>query len=173
MRMYKNDDDKAVSPVIAIILMVAITVVLAGVLYVWVIGFRGEGGDEPKINGQFSNTQKGDNYNFTWKVAASSGQDVKISNLEIQIQDDTGTPVAKANFGDVSDISGSDIYNYYHIDTSDGDKHNISIKDNDNDEKLTTGDLVVIDPVGSDEWVTGYKVVFKYQGTQFYETELP
>ncbi len=34
-RMEKNDE--AVSPVIAIILMVAITVVLAGVLYMWVI----------------------------------------------------------------------------------------------------------------------------------------
>lgn len=31
-----REDDKAVSPVIAVILMVAITVVLAGVLYVWV-----------------------------------------------------------------------------------------------------------------------------------------
>ena len=29
------DDEKAVSPVIATILMVAVTVVLAGVLYVW------------------------------------------------------------------------------------------------------------------------------------------
>jgi len=38
MRMFKKDL-KAVSPVIAIILMVAITVVLASVLYVWVNTF--------------------------------------------------------------------------------------------------------------------------------------
>jgi flagellin-like protein len=34
--------DEAVSPVIAVILMVAITVVLAAVVYVWVSGFSGE-----------------------------------------------------------------------------------------------------------------------------------
>jgi len=43
MKLRKNDE--AVSPVIAIILMVAITVVLAGVLYVWVTGLADtEGG---------------------------------------------------------------------------------------------------------------------------------
>ena len=36
MKWRKKEDEEAVSPVIAIILMVAITVVLAGVLYVWV-----------------------------------------------------------------------------------------------------------------------------------------
>ena len=41
-RMKKNDE--AVSPVIAIILMVAITVVLAGVLYMWVISLADTGG---------------------------------------------------------------------------------------------------------------------------------
>ncbi len=44
-RMKKNDE--AVSPVIAIILMVAITVVLAGVLYMWVISMADTGGDVP------------------------------------------------------------------------------------------------------------------------------
>ena len=43
-KVYKKRDEDAVSPVIATILMVAITVVLAAVLYVMVIGF-GEGGD--------------------------------------------------------------------------------------------------------------------------------
>ena len=42
-RMNKNDE--AVSPVIAIILMVAITVVLAGVLYMWVISMADTEGD--------------------------------------------------------------------------------------------------------------------------------
>ena len=44
-KVYKKDD--AVSPVIATILMVAITVVLAAVLYVMVIGFGGTGGSTP------------------------------------------------------------------------------------------------------------------------------
>ena len=40
-----NDEEKAVSPVIATILMVAITVVLAGVLYVWANNLASEGTD--------------------------------------------------------------------------------------------------------------------------------
>ena len=41
----KLDEEKAVSPVIATILMVAITVVLAGVLYVWANNLASEGTD--------------------------------------------------------------------------------------------------------------------------------
>lgn len=39
--------DAAVSPVIAVILMVAITVVLAAVVYAWVSGFGGENAETP------------------------------------------------------------------------------------------------------------------------------
>ena len=46
-RVYKKRDEDAVSPVIATILMVAITVVLAAVLYVMVIGFGSGGSSTP------------------------------------------------------------------------------------------------------------------------------
>ncbi len=48
--MYKNGmkNEKAVSPVIAVILMVAITVVLAGVVFVWAYTFI-DLEDEPRI----------------------------------------------------------------------------------------------------------------------------
>jgi len=45
-KMWKKNN-KAVSPVIATILMVAITVVLAAVLYVMVMGFGGESSQNP------------------------------------------------------------------------------------------------------------------------------
>ena len=44
---FLNHDDDAVSPVIAVILMVAITVVLAATVYVWVSGF-GQSGSQAK-----------------------------------------------------------------------------------------------------------------------------
>lgn len=49
MKMMRKNwkDRKGVSPVIATILMVAITVVLAAVLYVMVMGFGGESGQAP------------------------------------------------------------------------------------------------------------------------------
>ena len=58
---HKKLNNEAVSPVIATILMVAITVVLAAVLYVMVIGFGGSGAQTPagvitkvEINGRTS-----------------------------------------------------------------------------------------------------------------------
>ena len=45
----KQMNEQAVSPVIAVILMVAITVVLAGVLYVWVSGLAETGDEEVEI----------------------------------------------------------------------------------------------------------------------------
>ncbi|UCH90113.1 MAG: type IV pilin N-terminal domain-containing protein [Thermoplasmata archaeon] len=52
MKIFRRRDEEAVSPVIAIILMVAITVVLASVLYVWVMNLadtEGEAGGFPSI----------------------------------------------------------------------------------------------------------------------------
>jgi flagellin-like protein len=60
-RIWKKDD--AVSPVIATILMVAITVVLAAVLYVMVIGFGGGGSQAPP--GNFSPITVTSNVNAT------------------------------------------------------------------------------------------------------------
>ena len=52
-KVYKKREEDAVSPVIATILMVAITVVLAAVLYVMVIGMGG-GGTETAPVGSFA-----------------------------------------------------------------------------------------------------------------------
>ena len=46
-KMWK--DMTGVSPIIAVILMVAITVVLAATIYVWVSGFGGGSGETPSI----------------------------------------------------------------------------------------------------------------------------
>jgi flagellin-like protein len=51
MRHIIREDEEAVSPVIATILMVAITVVLAAVLYVMVSGLIGSPGSTPQIMG--------------------------------------------------------------------------------------------------------------------------
>ena len=45
---FLNNDDEAVSPVIAVILMVAITVVLAATVYVWVSGFGSQSSQPAK-----------------------------------------------------------------------------------------------------------------------------
>jgi flagellin-like protein len=68
---FLNGGDEAVSPVIAVILMVAITVVLAATVYVWVSGFGSQSGTPAKTismssAGALSNNQK------TYTVASST-----------------------------------------------------------------------------------------------------
>jgi flagellin-like protein len=79
---FRNDDE-AVSPVIAVILMVAITVVLAATVYVWVSGFGSNSGSAAKTMsltsaGALSNTWK----NYT---VASATNGMKWSDVTITI----------------------------------------------------------------------------------------
>lgn len=49
MRCVLRPSDKAVSPVIAVILMVAITIVLAGVVFIWAGSFANDAEGEPEF----------------------------------------------------------------------------------------------------------------------------
>jgi flagellin-like protein len=84
--MKKKDD--AVSPVIATILMVAITVVLAAVLYVMVLGLGSTGSITPTIG-----TNKGSTATATtWTVTAiSGGASILKTDVYVQVKDATGT----------------------------------------------------------------------------------
>ena len=81
--MWKIKNKEAVSPVIGVILMVAITVVLAAVLYVWVSGFMGGGEQTPTISMSTSSTPTSDgtNVNTTFKIVGVSAPDIKWSDL--------------------------------------------------------------------------------------------
>ena len=88
------NNDKAVSPVIAVILMVAITVVLAGVLYVWVTRLGDTGNDPPPTVTLKLSTR--DELNTTVgqdlvMLSHRSGENVKWSDMKFQISDDGGT----------------------------------------------------------------------------------
>jgi flagellin-like protein len=76
-------DSEAVSPVIATILMVAITVVLAAVLYVMVMGFGTGGNTAP--TGSFTNVQKATS---TAEKAffGPFNKDVKPSDIKIVLE---------------------------------------------------------------------------------------
>jgi len=80
-KMWKfRKDSRAVSPVIATILMVAITVVLAAVLYVMVMGFGG-GETEMPVGSFTSHTKNADgNYTLTFGSFSpeTSWQDVRF-----------------------------------------------------------------------------------------------
>jgi flagellin-like protein len=86
-------DDRAVSPVIATILMVAITVVLAAVLYVMVSGLiTGPGAQKPLVT--FSGVTKVNAVTWTFTVASAQPA-VAVSNYKLNfgIGTNTGTAV--------------------------------------------------------------------------------
>src|SRR5579885_2679050 len=80
---FMRGDDEAVSPVIAVILMVAITVVLAATVYVWVSGFGAQSGNPQK---SISLTSAGALSN-TWKnyTVASGTSGMKYSDIQVTV----------------------------------------------------------------------------------------
>ncbi len=95
----ENRNDEAVSPVIATILMVAITVVLAGVLYVWASSLAGDsaGGslDTYTWNNNDASGNMGDSTNDALiEVTMASGSALDWSRVAISISVDGGTPQA-------------------------------------------------------------------------------
>jgi flagellin-like protein len=106
-RAFRSRDD-AVSPVIAVILMVAITVVLAATVYVWVSGFGSQSGTPAKTialtsTGAISNGDK------TYSVASATPG---MRWLDITLTVD-GTTVSQFTHvaGGASCSSSSDITN--------------------------------------------------------------
>ena len=96
MKIFRRKNDEAVSPVIAIILMVAITVVLASVLYVWVMNLAetDEGAAEfPTITVELK-TGSSTLYENQLIINHESGDPIKWADYRIKvinISDDTKT----------------------------------------------------------------------------------
>ena len=111
-----RDDDRAVSPVIGTILMIAITVILAAVVGTFVLGF-GDSAAETTPTASFdmsySENQSGDGYNVT--VTHASGQTFTESNTgELRVVASDGTsdsfelPVSATNSVTLADIEPGD-----------------------------------------------------------------
>ena len=117
------NDEEAVSPVIAVILMVAITVVMAAVLYAWVSGW----GIQPKNSptGSMMATSDGD----VWDVQIiKMNPQASINSVHWYLMDIQGKTYAE---GVVTDI-----YGY-----KQGEGKSIVYIDNDYNAKVSPGDI--------------------------------
>ncbi|MDA8818425.1 type IV pilin [Candidatus Poseidoniales archaeon] len=100
----ENMNDEAVSPVIATILMVAITVVLAGVLYVWASSLAEGNTDGNLALYQFGaedangDTTAGTDDNMV-RVTMSQGGDLNWASISVKISVNNGAPVTCDNPG--------------------------------------------------------------------------
>ena len=122
-RRIVNDED-AVSPVIAVILMVAITVVMAAVLYAWVIGI----GLTPKSSpvGSMIASEDGDNI---WKVQIiKMNPQPSVNSVHWYLMDIQGLTKAE---GVVTDN-----YGY-----KQGEGKSVIYIDNDYNAKVSPGDI--------------------------------
>lgn len=72
LRKLRRSNDSAVSPVIAVILMVAITVVLAATVYVWVSGFSGGGSAAKTISLSSNGPEDSTTFERAYTVASAT-----------------------------------------------------------------------------------------------------
>ena len=104
-QIWKRKD--GVSPVIATILMVAITVVLAAVLYVMVSGYMSGGGDT-LLAGSFSNDGSTPSTGeATMKLSITTPSEPKMVNIELKMFDTSDTEVTNGTFSWVHVASDS------------------------------------------------------------------
>jgi flagellin-like protein len=104
-------NDEAVSPVIATILMVAITVVLAGVLYVWASSLAEGNTDGNLALYQFgAEDANGDTTAETTdnlvRVTMTQGGDLNWASISVKISVNNGAPVTCDNPGDTGQTCG-------------------------------------------------------------------
>ena len=155
-RIVKNDE--GVSPVIAVILMVAITVVLAAVLYVWAASFLEQGESAP-IATFF--VQEGSDGVYHVDVIKGSKQE-DLAGFSFYLKDETGSTYVGAGhgFGEIAmQIVGGEehgIATAYNggdeqlehrsdnVSADDGTDFPESFNDNDRDGKLSAGDQFMV-----------------------------
>jgi flagellin-like protein len=107
-KLLKSDDNRAVSPVIGVILMVAITVILAAVIGTFVLGL-GDQVRDTAPNAQFSWDQsEPSSGQYTATVTMGGGQSIQTDNVNVVLD------ATQSNVGDTVDVttwpsSGSEV----------------------------------------------------------------
>ena len=100
-----RNNERAVSPVIGVILMVAITVILAAVIGTFVLGLGDSLGDnQPNAQLEISADETADESPGTITIEHTGGDEIRLSEFEIQVRNDDGT--ADDGSGTLSTVSG-------------------------------------------------------------------
>ena len=153
-----EQDNEGVSPVIAVILMVAITVVLAAVLYVWAASFLEQGDTSPFAQFTSSKNSGGDYYVTVVKVSTK----YDLEAFSYFLKDSAGTT---SEFGEIAmqnlsgNVAGIDIA-YEEtcgdncdadlqersdaVENNDGSNYAVAFNDKDRDGKLSAGDEFIV-----------------------------
>lgn len=103
-----NTDDRAVSPVIGVILMVAITVILAAVIGTFVLGLGDSLGDN-QPSAQLSATIEDDSDNKSVVIEHNGGDSIDPETLRVIVEDEDNNQVEATNqFTDTFSVGDSE-----------------------------------------------------------------
>lgn len=149
-------DSEAVSPVIATILMVAITVVLAAVLYVMVLGFGTGGSNTPQTSLSATSVTNGKRLEL-----AAITQQVQWGDVRLVIEDGTNTATVSPVTTDLD--GGTTVRAYYN--TTLGSAMTFYIVDLLGDGFLSQGDYAVMTFASGLTSGTTYTVTLVYEPT--------
>lgn len=107
LTMIKRNQE-AVSPVIGVILMVAITVVLAAILYVWASSFVGTAKSTPRAEATMTNYDN--DYQFTF---TSVSKKVAVFDITVQIIDPNGQTIRQYRLEEIYGLRNDRIAGQY------------------------------------------------------------
>lgn len=114
-----RNSDRAVSPVIGVILMVAITVILAAVIAAFVLGFGADTDAPPQAS--LSLDQDGDNLT----IAHTGGEDVDLENVYLRGVATNSSPVAELDGVDATVLDGGNTTTVEGVDAPESGELNV------------------------------------------------
>lgn len=147
------DDDRAVSPVIGVILMVAITVILAAVIGTFVLGLGDQlQGTQPQVSFGFDTTVDSASGNVTAvSMSHQSGESLDVSSVSVR---------TTSEVGNATDTTTENLSNSWSWTEVSGDENTLSAGSSGTVYAPTDGDLrgttirVVYNAPGSDSSTT-------------------
>lgn len=146
-------DSNAVHPIVAVLLMVAITVVLAAVLYTWALSFIMSDKQTPTIGAVYQPCGTKD---FVVHIEKVDPDAVRPNSVTYILLDDQGKAVPGVQ-GCVS---------FIYCRNPDFEQTNISFQDNDRDGRISAGDVfIIISKENGGQAEPGYSLLLKYDVT--------
>jgi len=138
-------DDDAVSPVIGVILMVAITVILAAVIATFVLGLGEQvSSTAPQASFGFQFNEDGSNNYGTLSITHDGGDSIKYNELYVRGQAGGNSDGSIGNIGDSWEAfeKNNDGYGNSHVVSTSGETGGTSA--------VTAGDYLELEGMGSD-----------------------
>ena len=163
-KIYRKEE--GVSPVIATILMVAITVVLAATVYIMVAGLGGGGGGTPLSMGLTYSSTASNDTRAVFDVSMTSPTQASFTSVKVNLQNASGGLGKATVLKMVSNVPTATIT----IGTGTYAKtYTVTVTDLNGNGKLDSGDQIILD--GGKNSVAGFTIYIYVTGYTGHATQ--